>query len=120
MWRLPPKGWYKLHVHSFFFTENPLPNGDISGIGAVIRNHRGKFLRMDAHGKFLRMDAGSLGTGERRLNELYDMIEGLKRAFLEDMFDIELESDHERLIKNGGMPLVMVLSKSSVAFAMER
>ncbi|KAK1375491.1 hypothetical protein POM88_031684 [Heracleum sosnowskyi] len=79
-WSLPPHGCYKINVH-FFFTDQPLPNGNVSGIGVVIRNHKGKIVRMVA---------GSLGIREQRLNEHYAMLEGLKRAFLEDRFEIEV------------------------------
>lgn len=41
------------------------------------------------------MVAGTLGIQERGLNKLYAMLEGLKRAFLEDRFVVELETDHE-------------------------
>lgn len=41
------------------------------------------------------MMAGSLGIEEQRSNELYAMLEGLKRAYMENRFDIELETDHE-------------------------
>lgn len=41
------------------------------------------------------MLAGSLGIEDRRLNELYALLEGLKRAYLDDKFDVIVESDHE-------------------------
>lgn len=41
------------------------------------------------------MVAGTLGIQDRRLNELYALMEGLKRAYLDDWFDIVLESDNE-------------------------
>ncbi|XP_074377072.1 uncharacterized protein LOC141718593 [Apium graveolens] len=56
------------------------------GIGLVIRNFRGMIVRMVA---------GTLGIRARRQNELYTFLEGMKRAFLEDRFDVILESDHE-------------------------
>ncbi|KAL8124249.1 hypothetical protein AgCh_012044 [Apium graveolens] len=43
----------------------------------------------------VRMVAGTLGIRARRQNELYTFLEGMKRAFLEDRFDVILESDHE-------------------------
>lgn len=85
LWRLPPEGRYKINVHSFY-SEIPLPNGNMTGIGVVIRNHRGRIMCMLA---------GSLVIEDRRLNELYALLEGLKRAYLDDKFDVIVESDHE-------------------------
>lgn len=84
LWRLPGHGRFKINVHACFF-EEPLENG-VSGIGVVIRNHRGRILRTIA---------GSLGIREKRQNELYALLEGLKRVYLDDRFDIELETDNE-------------------------
>lgn len=39
--------------------------------------------------------AGTLHIEEQRINELYAFLEGLKIAYIEEQFDIELESDHE-------------------------
>lgn len=88
LWRLPPQGRYKINVHSFF-SEVPLPNGNRTGIAVVIRNHRGRIFRMVA---------GTLGIQERRLNELYAILEGLKTTFLDNRFDIELETDHKEAL----------------------
>lgn len=43
-WRMPAHGAVKVNVHRFF-TDDPLENSNRSGIGVVIRNHRGKLLR---------------------------------------------------------------------------
>ncbi|KAL8133901.1 hypothetical protein AgCh_009098 [Apium graveolens] len=83
-WRMPPHGVIKLYVHEFFL-EAGLPNGNRSGIGVVIRNHRGRILRLYM---------GSLGIEKRRLNELYAIHQGFVRAFLDDYERIELETDN--------------------------
>ncbi|KAL8123353.1 hypothetical protein AgCh_011354 [Apium graveolens] len=83
-WRMPPYGVVKVNVHGFF-SEEVLPNGNRSGIGVVIRNHKGRILRLYG---------GSLCIVERRLNELYAMLQGLVRAFLDDYEVIELETDN--------------------------
>ncbi|KAL8156801.1 hypothetical protein AgCh_001781 [Apium graveolens] len=83
-WRMPPYGVVKINVHGFF-SEEVFPNGNRTGIGVVIRNHRGRILRLYE---------GSLGIVERRLNELYAMLQGLVRAFLDDYKVIELETDN--------------------------
>ncbi|KAL1831809.1 hypothetical protein ACET3Z_001460 [Daucus carota] len=44
-WHMPRKGMVKINVHGCFF-DNPLPNGNVSGIGAVIRNSREPFGRV--------------------------------------------------------------------------
>lgn len=82
---LPPQGRFKVNVHGFH-TDLPFSNGNVSGTGVVIRNHRGRILRMIS---------SIVGIQERRLNELYAMLEGLKWAYLDDRFDIELETDNE-------------------------
>ncbi|XP_063950518.1 uncharacterized protein LOC108228049 isoform X3 [Daucus carota subsp. sativus] len=45
------------------------------GIGAVIRNSRGKIVRMLS---------GSLGIQNRRINEYQALLESCKRSFVED------------------------------------
>ena len=63
----------KINVHGCFFAE-ALPNGNVSGIGVVIRNSRGKILRMLS---------GSLAIQNRCVNEYHAMLEGCKRAYVE-------------------------------------
>lgn len=57
----------------------------MTGIGVVIRNHRGGLLRIYS---------GSLGIEERRTNELYAMLQGLIRAYRDEYDIIELETDN--------------------------
>lgn len=83
-WLMPHNGRVKINVHGCFF-ENPLPNGNRSGIGLVVRNGKGKILRMIA---------GSLEFVNRRLNEYQALLEGCKCAYLEDWKYFVLESDH--------------------------
>ena len=74
----------KINIHGCFFAE-ALPNGNVSGIGVVIRNSRGKILRMLS---------GSFGIQNRHVNEFHAMLEGCKRAYVEDWEHYILESDH--------------------------
>lgn len=83
-WRMPAHGAVKVNVHGFF-SEAPLANDNRSGIGVVIRNHRGRLLRIYG---------GSLGIEERRTNEIYAMLQGLIRAYLDEYDIIELETDN--------------------------
>ena len=83
-WIMPRHGKVKINVHGIFF-ENPLPNGNRSGIGIVVRNGRGKILRMIA---------GSLEFVHRRLNEYQALLEGCKCAYQEGWKYFVLECDH--------------------------
>ena len=83
-WTMPRKDLVKINVHGSFFHE-PLQNGNVSGIGVVVRNSKGKILRMLS---------GSLGILNRRVNEYYAYLEGCKCAFVEDWKYFYLESDH--------------------------
>ncbi|KAL1830707.1 hypothetical protein ACET3Z_000358 [Daucus carota] len=44
-WAMPRRGWVKINVHGRFF-DRPLPNGNISKIGVVVCNSRGRILRI--------------------------------------------------------------------------
>lgn len=83
-WRMSTYGVVKVNVHGYF-TEEALPNCNRSGIGAVIHNHRGKLLKLYG---------GSLGIEERRTNEIYAMLQGLIRAYLDEHEVLELETDN--------------------------
>ncbi|KAL1826350.1 hypothetical protein ACET3Z_004762 [Daucus carota] len=83
-WRMPRRGMVKINVHGCFFVD-PLPNGIISGIGVVVRNSRGRNVRMLS---------GSLGIANRRINEFRVMLEGCKSVFTEHRQHSVLESDH--------------------------
>lgn len=83
-WSMPERGTVKINVHGSFFVQ-ALPNGNVTGIGVVIRNSRGRILRMLS---------GSLEIQNRRVNEFYAMLEGCKRAYIEDWKVFTLETDH--------------------------
>lgn len=57
------------------------------------------FQDWDGHtqlqGQDLENDGGISGHRGTEMDELYVMLEGLKRAYMEDKFDIEFETDHE-------------------------
>lgn len=81
---MPRRVMVKINVHGCFLNE-PLPNGNISGIGAVIRNSRGRILRMLS---------GSLEIQNQRQNEFQALLEGCKIAYTENWEQFYLESDH--------------------------
>lgn len=83
-WLMPKKGFVKINVHGCFFV-NALPNGNVSGIGVVVRNKRGRIIRMLS---------GTLGIQNPRINEYHALLEGCKRAFVENWQFFELECDH--------------------------
>ncbi|KAL1811036.1 hypothetical protein ACET3Z_021101 [Daucus carota] len=81
-WRMPQRGTVKINVHGCFFVE---ANGNVTGIGVVIRNSRGRIFCMLS---------SSLEIQNRRVNEYYAMLEGCKRAFYEYWYNFTLETDH--------------------------
>lgn len=80
---MPPKGILKCNVRSFFSPE-PLPNGNHSGIGVVFRNNIGIIMHMTD---------GSLGVEDLRENQFNAFLEGMKEAFYKDYTNIILETD---------------------------
>ncbi|KAK1379691.1 hypothetical protein POM88_021602 [Heracleum sosnowskyi] len=84
LWTLPKDDFTKINVHGFY-PDEPLPNGNRSGIGIVFRNDKGTIVRMFG---------GSLGIQERRLNEFYAMLYALRKAFFLNHNLVELEFDH--------------------------
>lgn len=82
-WIMPPKGKIKYNVRSFFSPE-PLPNGNHTGIGIVFRNSLGIIVHMTA---------GFLGFDDQRENEFNAFLEGMKEAFYKDYTNIILETD---------------------------
>lgn len=83
-WELPRKGFIKINVHAYF-SDQRLPNGNVSGIGIVAPDHRGSILSM--------LD-GSLGKERRRSNEYHAFMEGLKLAFVRNYHKVILETEH--------------------------
>lgn len=82
-WIMPPKGMLKCTVRSFFSPE-PSPNSNHSGIGVVFRNNMGIIMHMIA---------GSLGFDDQRDNQFNAFMKGMKEAFYEDYTNIILETD---------------------------
>lgn len=70
-WTMPPQGIIKINAH-WFFSEQPLANGNRTGIGFVFR---------DDTGRIIRMVGGSVGIEEERINEFYAMLMSLRRAY---------------------------------------
>lgn len=83
-WELPRKGVFKVNVHGHFAGLR-LPNGNLTGIGVVVRDYRGKIVRMLA---------GSLGIENQRSNELHAFMEGMKLIYDDDYPNSILETDH--------------------------
>lgn len=84
-WIMPNKGVIKCNVHGFF-SEEPMENGNHSGIGVIFRNSKGMILRM--------VD-GSLSIEDRLNNEYHDLVEGMKEAHYKDYTYIVLDTDHQ-------------------------
>lgn len=80
---MPPEGVIKCNVHSFF-TEEPLENGNQSGIGVVFRNSEGMIIWVVA---------GSLCHEDRLKNEYNALFEGVKEAYYKDYKNIILKTD---------------------------
>lgn len=85
LWTLPKKGFIKANVHAIYY-EDPLPNGNSSGIRVVFRDDRGTILKMYA---------GTMHIEGRRLNEFYAMIYALRKAFFLEFNKLELDTDHQ-------------------------
>lgn len=83
-WTMPPQGVVKINAHGFF-SEQPLANGNRTGIGFVFRDHAGRIVRMVG---------GSLGIQEARINEFYSMLMALRRAYWENYNNLILETDN--------------------------
>ncbi|KAK1377086.1 hypothetical protein POM88_033279 [Heracleum sosnowskyi] len=83
LWTMPDQGFIKINVHGFF-SDEPLVNGNRTGIGYVFRDDRGRIIGMVG---------GSLGLQDERINEFYARIMALRRAFLENDNNLILEKD---------------------------
>lgn len=84
-WELPDFGWVKLNVHAVYYNQ-PLANGNRSGVGAVLRDHEGEILLMVS---------GSIPRVNPRANELLSMSLGLRCAYYKDKHNVVLETEHE-------------------------
>ena len=88
-WTFPAKGFVKVNVHTFTLPE-PYPNGNDSGIGIVVRDHKGTIIVMVS---------GTIRNLTEMANALWALLVGLKMAFLEGEEKVELESDNPEAIK---------------------
>ncbi|WOG81936.1 hypothetical protein DCAR_0101094 [Daucus carota subsp. sativus] len=89
MWSLPSIGFVKINVHAVYY-DPPLPNGNTTGIGVVIR---------DDEGFILAILTGSLGHINQRANELWAIQLGLQLAFQIGEKALELESESAAAIQ---------------------
>lgn len=85
LWTLPKEDFIKADVHGVFF-EEPLPNGNTSGIGVVFRDDRGTIIKMYA---------GTLRIEGRRINEFSAMLYALRKDFFLEYNRLELDTDHQ-------------------------
>lgn len=85
----PPVNFVKVNVHGHS-RRNMLPNGNTTGIGVVIRDHRGTILKMYS---------GTIRNLTPRASELWSFIIGLRGAFFENEHLIILETDNMEAVK---------------------
>lgn len=88
-WELPDAGWVKLNVHAVYYRQ-ALPNGNHSGLGAVLRDHEGEILCMVS---------GSIQNVNPPANEFLSMCLGLRCAFYKGKHNVILETEHEDAYK---------------------
>lgn len=88
-WSFPPTNYINVNTHVVSF-RNRLPNGNDSGLGVVLRDHRGAILKMYS---------GAIRDMTKIGNELWSFVIGLKGAFFEDENLIILEIDNATGVK---------------------
>lgn len=88
-WVPPPPGALKINVHAIS-VEEPFPNGNDSGIGAVYR---------DAVGGLKHITLGVIPELSVLGNQLWAIYAPLKRAFLEGFRDVRIETDNYEAFK---------------------
>lgn len=88
-WTWPPTNYVKVNVHALFVAHR-LPNGNDSGIGVVIRDHRDTIIKMYS---------GTIRNRTKRGNELGSLIVGLRGDFLEIEDLIILETNNPEGVK---------------------
>lgn len=79
-WEFPKKGFVKINVHATIL-QQPLPNGNNSGIGIVIR---------DDQGKLMKIVTGSIPNLTLRSSKLWAMFAGLRSSFYEKKTTLSL------------------------------
>lgn len=82
-WELPEEGVVKANVHAVFYN-SPLPNGNNSGVGVVIRNSEADILAMVS---------GSIQNVNKRANELWSMLYGLRCCLYARKHNVILETE---------------------------
>ena len=89
-WDFPSIGFVKINVHTVYY-DAPLPNGNTTGVGVVIR---------DEDGVILAMITGTLGNLYRRVNELWAMVLELQLAFKIGRNRLELETESREALRD--------------------
>lgn len=82
-------GWVKVNVHGVHYNK-PLPNGNRTGLGVVLRDHDGEVLLMVS---------SSIKNVNPRANELLSMSLGLRLAYYKGKHSVVLETEHEEAHK---------------------
>lgn len=72
-----------------YYSEN-LPNGNNSGLGIVMRDHKGSIVLMVS---------GTIRGVTERANELWTMLIGLRCAFYENENKMQIETDNDEAVK---------------------
>lgn len=88
-WDFPKQGFVKINVHAMSLP-HPLPNGNNSGIGIVIR---------DDQGKMVKIVSGSIRNLTVRGSELWAMLAGVRSGFYANKKNIQLESDNDEAVR---------------------
>lgn len=83
-WVPPPQGTLKVNVYGTSF-DNPLPNGNKNGIGVVLRTSGGNMINCIA-GIILNLTLIAC--------QVWAILIGLRRAFIEGVKNVILETDN--------------------------
>lgn len=85
----PPTNFINVNTHVVSFRER-LANGNDSGLGVVLRDHRGAILKIYS---------GTIRDRTKIGNELWSFVIGLRGAFSEDKNLVILETDNVEGVK---------------------
>lgn len=88
-WSFPPTNYIEVNTHAVSFRDR-FVNGNDSGISVVLRDHRGRILKMYS---------GSIQDRTKIGNELWSFVIGLRGAFFEDENLVILETDNAAGVK---------------------
>lgn len=83
-WLPPPNGTLKVNVHGVSFGA-PMPNGNTSGLGVVLRT---------SDGNLVNCVVGTIPGLDPLSTNLWDIVIGLRRAFLEGAIFVILETNN--------------------------